>query len=224
MKIILLPGLDGTGALFDALVNNLREGVDTEVLTYEKIDSLTYTDQAEEIGHRIKDTDVVLVGESYSGRVVYELNQILGERVKAVVFIASFISCPSKVAKLAGYIPIGLLKPNFINKSLLNIFGFNRQATPTLIDSVFSSISSANKQKLKARLKNISGLTKSQVKIYSPVTYIRPNRDLLVGRGSVEHIKSLCVNFKEVTVSGGHFIAQSEPEECAKVILNAASM
>jgi len=224
MKIILLPGLDGTGSLFDELIKSLGEESEVEVISYEDISGQSFIDQAKEIAMRVTDMDVLLVGESYSGRVAYELNQLLGSRVRAIVFIASFISSPSFLSKFAGLLPVALLKPNSMSTYLLKVIGFNGKATQQQINSVFNSLKMANRSKLKARLNNIAALSNPANTINCHVTYIRPTRDLLVSNRSVNNLKSLCSNFHITSVSGGHFIAQSAPAACAKVISNAANM
>ena len=224
MKIILLPGLDGTGSLFDELIKSLCEDHDVEVISYDDVSGRSFIDQANEIAMIIKDTDILLVGESYSGRVAYELSQLLGSRVRAIVFIASFISSPSLLSKFAGLLPVALLKQNFLSAYLLKVFGFNGKATKKQTNSVFNSLKMANRSKLKARFKNIAGLSNPTNTIDCHVTYIRPTRDLLVGKRAVNNLKSLCPNFNVISVSGGHFIAQSAPMACAKVISNAANM
>ena len=224
MKIILLPGLDGTGSLFDELIKNLDEDNEVEVISYEDISGEIFIDQAKEIAMRVTDMDVLLVGESYSGRVAYELNQLLGSRVRAIVFIASFISSPSFLSKFAVLLPVALLKQNFLSTYLLKVFGFNGKASQKQTDSVFNSLRMANRPKLKARLKNIAALSNPANTIDCHVTYIRPTRDLLVGKRSVNNLESICSRFHITSVSGGHFIAQSAPVACAKVISNAANM
>jgi len=224
MKIVLLPGLDGTGSLFEELIKSLGEDNEVEVISYEDISGQSFVDQAKEVEMRVTDMDVLLVGESYSGRVAYELNQLLGSRVRAIVFIASFISSPSLLSKFAGLLPVALLKQNFLSTYLLKVFGFNGKATQKQTNSVFNSLKMANRSKLKARLKNIATLSNPPNTINCHVTYIRPTRDLLVSNRSVNNLKSLCTNFHVTSVSGGHFIAQSAPMACAKVISNAASM
>ena len=224
MKIILLPGLDGTGSLFNDLLNNLGEDNEVEVISYDHISGLSFIEQAKEIAVKITDVNVLLVAESYSGRVAYELSQILDSRVRAIVFIASFISSPSFLSKFAVFLPVSMLKPNFLTAYLLSVLGFNGQATKKQIDRLFNSLKIANRSKLKARLKNIAALSSPANVIDCPVTYIRPNRDFLVSSAAVSRLRSLCTNFNVISVSGGHFIAQSAPADCAKAISNAANM
>lgn len=218
MKIILLPGLDGTGRLFAKLTKNLPENINTEVISYESLEGVTYAKQAAEIAKRFKDTDIYIVAESYSGPVACELYKLLGSRVKGIVFLASFISAPSLLYKLAGFLPVSLLSANYLSKKLLYLFGFSLTGGQTLVYPVFASLQTANKRKLKLRLGNIAGLSKQQCELDCPVTYIRPSRDLLVSASAVKYLASMCSSFSQVEIEGGHFIAQSNPVACAKVI------
>lgn len=224
MKIILLPGLDGTGLLFEKLKESFPENLDIEVISYELLEGISYSDQASEIANRFEGIDIYIVGESYSGRVAYELFKIRGRRVKGIVFLASFISSPSILSKLVGLLPVSLITPNFLTKKLLYLLGFSLIGGSNLSEPVFASISKANKYKLKSRLRNIANLDEPAQPITCPVTYIRPSKDLLVSTSAVRLLSEKCSSFKQVTVIGGHFIAQSNPVECAQVICNAANM
>lgn len=70
----------------------------------------------------------------------------------------------------------------------------------------------------------LPGLDEAKQVITCSVTYIRPSRDLLVSSGAVRLLSEKCYNFKQISVRGGHFIAQSHPVECAKIISNAVNM
>ncbi|KJY98982.1 MULTISPECIES: alpha/beta fold hydrolase [Pseudoalteromonas] len=224
MKIILLPGLDGTGYLFKNLMKELPSTLSVEVISYSSISSLSYYGQAQEIATLHSDEDVLIVGESYSGRVAYELCHLLGERVKGLVFLASFVSKPSIYSRLASIVPISFLRPNFITRLLVYIVGFNMSGGIQLVSPVFHSLGHTDNKKLKERLRNIARLDKPTKRITCPVTYISPSKDLLIASRSVHYLASLCSNFTKIEVLGGHFIAQSNPVACAKAITNAANM
>lgn len=224
MKIILLPGLDGTGLLFDKLKESFPENLDIEVISYDSLEGISYSEQASEIANRFEGIDIYIVGESYSGRVAYELFKLRRHRVKGIVFLAGFISSPSILSKFAGFVPVSLIAPNFLTKNLLYLLGFSLIGGSSLSERVFASISKANKYKLKSRLRNIAGLDEPAQSITCPVTYIRPSKDLLVSASAVRLLSKKCSSFIQVTVNGGHFIAQSNPVECAQVICNAANM
>ncbi len=221
MKIIFLPGLDGTGLLFDRLIEQFPESWNYNVVSYNSIKAESYLGQAKEIAARINDKDIFVVAESYSGRVAYELYHLLSERVKGIVFLASFISRPSQIARLAKFLPVFLLKPNFLTKLILYLFGFNLSGDKGMVIKVFDSLQKSDKLKLRSRLYNIATMPKAARTVECPVTYVRPSTDFLVSSSAVKLLASKSSKFNLVEVNGGHFIAQSNPAECAQIIRNA---
>lgn len=224
MKIVLLPGLDGTGLLFDKLIENLPQDHEVEIVSFELISGLTYKEQAEELASKYKNEELLIVGESYSGRIAFELSHLLKENVKGIVFLASFISRPSLLSLLAKFIPLSFLAQNVLTESLLYFVGFNRSGHGALVGSVFNSLRNANKIKLKSRLRNISHLKKPSLDISCPVIYVRPSKDRLVSSSAVKALALRCASYREISIEGGHFIAQVNPVACAKVISSAACM
>jgi len=224
MKIVLLPGLDGTGLLFKKLIENLPQDHEVELVSFELIYGLTYKEQAEELASKYKNDEFLVVAESYSGRIAYELSHLLTDNVKGIVFLASFISRPSLLSLLARFVPVNFLAQNVLTESLLYLVGFNRSGDRALVGPVFSSLRNANKLKLKLRLRNISHLKKPALDISCPVIYVRPSKDRLVSNSAVKALASRCASYREISIEGGHFIAQANPEACAKVISNAARM
>lgn len=224
MKIVLLPGLDGTGLLFENLTEHLSLDHEVELVSFELIYGLTYKEQAEELASKYKNDELLIVGESYSGRIAYELSHLLKGNVKGIVFLASFISRPSLLSLLARFVPVSLLAQNVLTESLLYLVGFNRCGSRALVGPVFNSLRHTNKLKLKSRLRNISHLKKPTLNISCPVIYIRPSKDRLVSSSAVKALASKCASYREISIEGGHFIAQINPVACAKVINSAACM
>lgn len=223
MKIVLLPGLDGTGILFKKLIECLPRHLEVDVVSYENIEGLSYINQAKEIASKYQGEEIFIVGESYSGSVAYELCQLLNSNLKGIVFLASFISRPTLLSVWTSFIPVGLLAPNFLTRALLYFFGFNGSGGKNRVTAVFHSLKIANKAKLRSRLRNISNLRNPGFDIACPVIYVRPSKDWFVARKSVNILASKCSFFKEVSVEGGHFIAQANPVACAKVINSAVT-
>ena len=105
--------------LFDELILNIPREIDREVVCLNEIQGVSYRQQAEQIAQKIGSSSVVVVAESYSGRIAYELCNLLGSRVSKVVFIASFVSCPGRLAKLAAVLPKYLLRPDLFPNWLM---------------------------------------------------------------------------------------------------------
>ena len=73
MKIILLPGLDGTGHLFEPFVHALPTEVEASVISYPADSALSYTELVDFVSHKLPKEDFFLLGESFSGPIVYQL-------------------------------------------------------------------------------------------------------------------------------------------------------
>jgi len=221
LKIILLPGLDGTGMLFKEMLKALPNALTIQVICLDELEGNSYANKAQYLANSLSSSELFIVAESYSGPLAYALCNILGSKVKQLVLLASFISAPSLLSRFAHLIPVFALKPSKLNIWLLNKVGFASSANKNQVSDVFKSISFANKTKLKNRLHNISRLSKPKNLHATPVVYIKPTNDLLVNSRAVDDVKSVFSNTKVVTINGGHFIAQTHSIECANIIKRA---
>lgn len=144
--------------------------------------------------------------------------------MRGLIFLASFISPPLVISKFAAFLPISLLKSNALNRYLMSKLGFAGAGSQYLVEQVFNSLDVTNKIKLKQRLSNISQLD-NPAKVQSvPCVYIQPSQDYLVGQKAVA---TLAARFNYLAVrqlTGGHFIAQSAPKECAKIMLETIAV
>ncbi|WP_346837028.1 alpha/beta hydrolase [Microbulbifer sp. SAOS-129_SWC] len=223
MKIVFLPGMDGTGLLFSELILNIPSEIDREVICLNEIQGVSYREQAEQIAEKIGLSSVVVVAESYSGRIAYELCNILGRRVSKVVFIASFVSCPGRLAKLAAVLPKYLLKPNLFPNWLMKILCFDGRGNRALIEHVRHAIAQVGPRALKQRLLNMAELDEPKDQQSTIAAYIRPTNDRLVAYDAIKVLGNIYPQLSIESVEGGHFIAQTAPESCARVIVRAAT-
>jgi pimeloyl-[acyl-carrier protein] methyl ester esterase len=70
LLIILLPGLDGTGDLFEHFIAATPGGFETKVIAYPHDEQLTYPDCVDFIRNKLPKTEpFLLLGESFSGPV-----------------------------------------------------------------------------------------------------------------------------------------------------------
>ncbi|MCX2833086.1 hypothetical protein [Microbulbifer thermotolerans] len=172
MKIVFLPGMDGTGLLFNELILNIPREIDREVICLNEIQGVSYHQQAEYIAEKIGSSNILLVAESYSGRIAYELCNILGSCIAKVVFIASFVSCPGSLAKLAAVLPAYVLKPNLLPNWFMKMLCFDGRGNRVLLDQVREAITQVELSTLKQRLLNIAELDEPKDHQSTPAVYI----------------------------------------------------
>ncbi|NMA99227.1 MAG: hypothetical protein GX970_14170 [Phyllobacteriaceae bacterium] len=72
MKIVVLPGLDGTGRLLSDFTASLRKNFDVEIVSY-PLDMTSYEEIRKWIGPRLRQDDYVIVAESFSGPVAIDI-------------------------------------------------------------------------------------------------------------------------------------------------------
>jgi pimeloyl-ACP methyl ester carboxylesterase len=224
MKLILLPGMDGTGKLFEPMLSALPPLIEAEVITLSSLYEDHIKAQADEVAKLIGDQEVVIFAESYSGLIAYELAQIDNLNIKHIVFAASFLSRPSYLSKFGAIAPLFLLRLNLVPTFFLSWFLFGSCERNDLVQLFNQALELVTNSTLKARLKTIAALTEPKKSFKIPCTYIQATKDKLVSQKSMKSFQKLCINLNTKLVNGGHFIAQSNPEKCVEVIVEASGL
>jgi len=214
--------MDGTGLLFEPFMAYAPAGFKVIPLSLRQEPHLSYSDQAEHILSKIGSGKTVIVTESYSGRVAYEIAQKSPERIKHIVFAASFLSRPSALARLAPLLPLQLLKSGITPSPIIGRLAFGRDRSDRLTELLEESLHQVDNTVLRHRLKQVSTLQLPAKKIEIPCTYIRAKSDNLVSSKAVESFKEICPNLSIKEVEGGHFILQTNPRDCWQAIREIA--
>lgn len=224
MVLVLLPGLDGTGMLFEPLLEALPSHIKTKVVRYSSELSQSYAELEKYVITELPDEDYILLGESFSGRIAYNIASRNPENLVSVIFVASFIDSPCKILNiLLSVAPLKILLrkrvPNVVAKWLLG-----RKIEKDKIELLRNALSSVRPEVLKYRIKAVCGMSPPTVSCESKAIYILPTNDYLVPKGAERKIKTMCKKMRTHTVSGTHFILQSNPEACAKIIANETAL
>ena len=93
-EIVLLPGLDGTGDLFDPLAARLADEFTVKVVRYPNDPTLGYAGYAELVRTVIGTREVFLLGESFSGPIAVRVATQLGQQIKGLMLAATFLKSP----------------------------------------------------------------------------------------------------------------------------------
>ncbi len=218
MKVVLLPGMDGTGILSDPFIAQSPSGIDVVSVPLIQSADYDYEDHARYVISQISDAPIVLVAQSYSGMIAYHMLGMGCKNIKHVVFAASFISRPSSVSLLAGYLPISLIKRRLVPRKFVGRILFGRFSSPGLLDCFYQALDQVNDKVLRQRLTQIAGLKDPDEVITVPCTYIRPKNDNLVSKSALNSFKKVCDGLAIREVAGTHFVLQTNPRECWEII------
>lgn len=221
MKLVLLPGMDGTGVLFGPLLHKLG-GLDMEVIPLPSEGEQDYASLAGYVAARIKDRDCVVIAESFSGGIAEALLRDRNLNIRHTIFVASFLTSPSRLlSRVAAVLPIrALVAIPILAPLILRVFLLGRTATPETIALFRKAIGLVPPNTLRARLRQMASYRSAGHVFETDATYIHPTRDFLVGDRKAE-FRAVFPKLKLVEVKGPHFILQAEPGACAKHILAA---
>lgn len=217
VNLVLLPGMDGTGELFEPFTDILPSSVNALVIPLLQEIGASYQAQARYVASKIHGPSII-VAESYSGMVALALVKEFPEKVEKIVFVASFLSSPSRLSKLAGNIPQPIIKlakePNWLLEKLLFGRG-DKQYLRQKFKQVMSSISPAL---IQFRLRQISSIGAPEVESTVPSLYLLANQDILVSKSVVaifiDTFKNVIVN----ELDGTHFLLQTNPKGAWRAI------
>ncbi|MES2823455.1 MAG: hypothetical protein V4732_07630 [Pseudomonadota bacterium] len=216
MKIILLPGMDGTGLLFKPLLPLLS--IPQEVIPFNSAPHQTYESIYAYVKAQLPNEEFYLLAESFSGPIAARLASENIQYLKGIIFVATFLSCPSR--------PLVSFARKLSLKKLLKIPFSSFFIRKFLIGSrfplelLYKAISEVTEFEFKNRLSALESLNEKPVKIKSniPVLYLYAENDYLVSENHISEFVSLFANVLVCHVKGTHFLLQSNPEGCAKQI------
>lgn len=221
VKVVLLPGLDGTGILFEPFLDVRPSGIDVHAIKLRQDSKLTALDQALEISSTAITEPCMLIAESYSGRIAYEI-ALKNDLVKHVFFVASFLRAPSMLAVLASFVPSSLVK----NRALVSQVGakiaFRSRNTKSLSELLVQALGSVNTEVVKRRLREIGELESPTTKLHIPCTYLYASQDNLVPPKVIRVFEDLCPSLNVVKLDGTHFLMQTNPEGVWSVVIDTA--
>jgi pimeloyl-ACP methyl ester carboxylesterase len=225
MKVVLLPGLDGTGILFKPLTDILSKDIDIKVISYPTVYKVSYRGLVEFVMKQLPNEDFILVAESFSGPIAYEIALRKPKTIKSVIFTASFLENPRRhVLQLTRFLPMKLIfalpMPDFVVKH----FFLGSSADEQLINLFRQSVRKVSPSVLSYRLKAIGKLSVIQKACDVNAIYIQASNDKLVPDSSVEIFKKMCKNLNIFRVQGTHCILQTNPLACAEIITDEVGL
>ncbi|MFP6849575.1 MAG: alpha/beta hydrolase [Pseudomonas sp.] len=214
--LVLLPGLNGSDALFAPLLAHLPPTLDVQVICLPTQGSQHFASIADRLLSELGNTPYVLLGESFSGPLAYQLALRQPPGLQGVIFAASFLTRPHPLLPLAQYLPLPswLLK----QKSLLNLFCLNGHSQPELTQVLSEEIQTLAAHLLRARLHSLKTLGKPVLKLALPALHLLASQDRLLTRNAQNSVSDGCTQLKQIWLNGPHFILQTQPRACADAI------
>lgn len=216
--LCLLPGLDGTGRLYDRLRTELAD-FPIRVLAYERAHGSDYATLARELAPQLPATHFVLIAESFAGPLGVMLASQRPSGLRALVLAASFVTCPTRFKHVA----LGLLQiaPSWRPPvALLMPWLAGPQADEALRSQLESTLAGVPLKVLRARARSALHCDEREAvaRVEVPLLSLRASRDRIVRAGANLEVMKHARLASCVSLDAPHFLFQTAASEAANAI------
>lgn len=220
MKIVLLPGLDGTGVHFQPFLKQLPADWEAIVFRYPTESSQDYATLTDFVAQRLpREEPFCLLAESFSGPIAYRLAASARFPITSLIFVATFLSSPQPtLLPLRHALPLAWLlqfkAPDWILRRLM----LDVQTSDEFLTAFWLAVEQVRPDVLVQRLGSIAALPGGQAQLKQPCLYLQASHDLLVPKRSIEDFKQVCPDLEVIQIPGRHFLLQAKPKPCVEAI------
>jgi len=219
-KLIILPGLDGTGTLHAEFLSALSGTFErSQVLAYPSNETLGYAELETLVRAELPGSEpFVLLGESFSGPIALAIAAKPPANLVGLVLSTTFAQ--RAVAVPAFLVPLLRLAPVRAVPSVLLTWGLlGRWATPQLTASLQRSLRAVSPSVLRFRAEATLRVQEPVLAdIRVPVLYLRARDDRLIAAKAADYLRASIAQCRIVDVAGPHLLLQAAPLECAHAV------
>jgi pimeloyl-ACP methyl ester carboxylesterase len=220
LMLVLLPGMDGTGELFENLLAELLPEIKTVVVRYPTASVLNYEELTALADMQIpKNFPYVLLGESFSGPIAIALAASANEQLKGVILCCTFAINPRPLlSKWSFLVPAISITDKLLSvTSKLLMSSFNNDKVYEQLKAVLPKVSP---ETMRARLDAVIGVNylAELAKINVPILYLKGKQDHLVPSSASKTIVKFAKNVSLVELDAPHLLLQIAAKKAASAI------
>ena len=221
-KLVLLPGLDGTGKLFAEFLKALDLGVSAHVVPYSPDIPLGYEELETVVRAALPARGrFVLLGESFSGPLAIRIAANPPPGLVGLILCVTFASNPYPrlgwARGLAAFLPLKSL-PRWVRAPLMWGSASPSKA-PRQSERAMAGVAASVIRRRIAALLAVDE-TAALGKVSVPTLVLRATRDRVVSAAATMKIMRGIGHARRVDVDGPHLLLMTRPEECADAVLS----
>ncbi|MEO6953551.1 MAG: alpha/beta fold hydrolase [Polyangia bacterium] len=212
MRVVLLPGLDGTGALFEPLQRALS--CPATVVSYGSA-----TTEADHLACvALPDEPFVLVAESFSGSIAVQLADT--PNLVALVLVATFMRSPSVLPRWLGWLLAPVAAVMMTWAWLVRALLFSGQVSDDALERTRAVLTTVPRAAIIARLRIVFRRDTMALLAATklPVLYVQALRDRLVPPRAGRAMQAALPTMQRATIDAPHLVLQQRPAESAALI------
>lgn len=213
-KALLLPGMDGSGALYAPLLDAGPRAFRPEVLSYPPDEPLGYDALVARVRRRLPRGRFVLLAESFSGPVAIRLAAARPPGLEALVLAATFLHAPLNpllhpIRGLVGARFFGLPMP----AAVVRWFMAGTDAPDALVREVQQAVGAVSPEVLAHRSAEALAVDVrgDLARVEVPVLVIAPSRDRLIRTDVAADVLAVRPDAEVAVVDAPHMVLQRCP-------------
>ena len=219
--LILLPGMDGTGALFDPFVAAIGSNMTTRIVRYPAEQDLGYAELEEMARDALpEEGSYIILGESFSGPIAVSLAAAADARLKGLILCCSFVRSPRRIG---AWLKRGVMIPplSMLPQAVIDFVLLGRFRTPALSAELRRAISRVRPQVFRRRLREVLNVdVTDQLKAVGvPVLYLRASDDRVVSSAASGLVKEIAPQTHMIGIEAPHCLLQAAPGEAAAAVM-----
>jgi pimeloyl-[acyl-carrier protein] methyl ester esterase len=221
MRLVLLPGMHGSGELFSEFMHAIPEPKQIEALCYPNDVIWSYPQLLRTVQAFVPESDAYyLLAESFSTPLAIQLAATRPANLNGLILCAGFASSPVKgwrrlFARLFAGLSLSVGIPKFASNLLAG-----PNAPPTLLAAVRAAISAVKPNVLAARARGVLACdaTTELSKIDVPILYLLAKQDKIVPPWCLQEIRGIKPDVNVVSIDAPHLLLQREPQLAAAAV------
>lgn len=220
LTLVLLPGLDGTGGLFEPFIAAMGSGVRSVVVRYPISGPQGYQELEAFARQSLPATEpFVLLGESFSGPIAISVASAPPANLRATVLCATFATCPRpQLASIRWLLPFA--SHRLAPFSLVSALLMGKHSTPALRSALQASLSKLAPAVFRARLEAVLtvNVKAKLASVPGPIMYLQALQDRLVPSGATAVVQQANSKVVVAQLEGPHFLLQVCPSQAAAAV------
>lgn len=218
-RLVLLPGMDGTGTLFGPFTAALGGRMPVITVTYPADQPLDYAQLQVRVRECLPmDEPFLLLGESFSGPVAIAIAANAPRNLAGLILCCSFATNPRP--SLAILKPLIRVLPDIRSARMASPLLLGASATPALQQQLGAALARVSIEVLRARLRATMEVDMKDAlqRVSVPILYLRATLDRLVPKSACDLIASLAPQTHIAEVRAPHMLLQAAPAESAAIV------
>lgn len=216
ITLVLLPGLDGTGTLYQQLAQQLEPDYQLQVIAYPLDQLWGYEELLDFIRPQLPQSPYLLIAESFSGPLGIRLAAEKPNHLKGLVLCCTFGRNPLPAIKgLAG--AVDKLPWNELVHQWTALWLQGRYASVQLSALLEDALTMVPEQVIKYRAKQVLqvNVLKEFTALTLPLLYLQARQDRLIWAFNAKTLLQLQPKMQLVVLDAPHFLLQAIPELAA---------